>query len=967
MNKTIRRHLRPKNKNNILKEFLMSVKAMAGIIPSYKKRWEFLSEKHRELEDKLESILKEYSESPSPNWPYWSNAVIGVFGAGKTQFLYHIYQKSLQYGFLPLYFLAEDLFGDIFKVDEDERTPGKLSEIASKKVETAKNAIAKNDREALEKILNPKNREELREMIQDLLNVFSSKNVSNAKTVVLVDELEQQYKSLQDKVRADERSPLRDWLERKDFLKFVALAPAGIYEMGKADQTRCHRLVIPPVDVEYIKKKYFRQHPGKANACWWLSRGKPRHVFKAFEKLRDLNTTALEPGEIKLFIRDELDPIGEEPSSVPPAILEGLPVTKWRYVLDLSPIETEPKRRYCVNADRLNFALLAEKLSEFFKIRREEAVLVSYYLKTIIKALSDQHNLIYLDPNDLAELFALTIDLLLEYEHASPGTKERLGEFMRLYEDSKDPSLHAYLLHFWEMKETVKGLPLTIKEIRATFPFPIMNPIVKGHLPKAVKEKWEGKGLPLWKWEKNNTTILFFASWRDFENYVQTDEFRDLALPQGKGVLYILPAGELKEKKSPLIEWLERNGKVRGLVTPSLLTDFLLSLAGEIEGEIPGRFSEIISILQESKENEILSRKVRIYYESINRLVSNSLPEPSPLWIESPPYADTVWGKNQIGDRKIVIPCIALAFADLSLKERQLVALLHELFKGGRKGAGVGDLHFSLPRGGYVSMATDILTRYESGDLKESEPISKLKRYFKKHKELVSLARLVSLNDFLKLENEENINRLLESFWRAVRGEFDYKGLDYLANWLEKDVLPTIDAAVNIEARAVNILGLEGIDFEESEDIVRAKDSLQRLLQGIKEALTDEGEGAPLVKALFTLFVRPLKDKESTLSDLQGQLEEARQALDNLEKVCENLRKNLWEYRKASQFAEIKEEHIEEAISEVTSLRGRITLRQLTEKADDGRQRLESLSSLLEELEKQIDLLSQNFNELTRG
>lgn len=940
---------------------------MIGIFPSYGGIWESLSEKHRELEDKLEVILKGYSGTPNLNWPHWANAVVGVFGSGKTQFLYHVFKKSLEGGFLPLYFFAEDLFGEIFVTEKENQTPGVLSEIAFGIVEDAKKAIAKRDKAALEEILNPRKRRDLTEMINDLLEKFASIDVYGAKIVVLVDELEQQYKSLQNEVRSDEQSPLRDWLERKDCLKFVALAPAGIYEMGGADQTRCYRLIIPAVDVTYIRQKYFPHHTGKANACWWLSRGKPRHVFKAFEKLKDLHIGNMEPGDIQLFVRDELDPIGQEPSSVPPAILEGLEVNKWQYVLDLSSRDGESRRRYRIKVDTLDSALFAERLAKFFRLRREDAVLISYYFKMILKALCDDENYMYVNPKDLSELFALSVDLLLEYEHASPGVKERLGEFMRLYQESKDQSLHAYLLDLWELVETPKGIILSIEEIRRTFPFPVMNPIVKGYVPEKMKEKWEGNGLPIWRWEEGNITILFFASRRDFEEYAQTDEFRDLVLPQDRGVLYILPMGQVEKEKTPLLQWFERNGKLRGVAASPLLTDFLLSVSGEIEERTPGRLIETLSTLQEDKSDPILSRKVRVYLESINQLVKSSIPKPLPLWVGPPPDAETLWGKRQIGDRSIVVPNIALAFADVKLKERELIAQLHELFKGGREGKGVGDLHFTLPRGGYISMATDVLPRYERGELKEAPPILRLRRYFKGESELTSLVRLVHLVDFLKLEGEEDINRLLESFWRAIRGDFYFEGLDEMVLWLERDVATTLNEAVNLEAKAIKFLGLEGIDFEGNQELVRAKDSIDKLLDSAKAALADKSAAASLIKALYKLYTIHLNNIQSELVELRALIKDADNALDKLQEACNGLQKNRWEYEEAVQFAELKEEDVEKAIVKETSVHGKLTLEGLVEKAVQGKDHLESISGGLNSLQTLIDELGKSFDNLRKG
>ena len=174
-----------------------------------------------------------------------------LLGAGKTHLLYHVFDKCGEAGFLPFYFSAEDLFGGIFKVDAETRTPGKLSEIASTKVNAIVNALEGGDERTLRRLMNPRDRVDLEFMTQSVVDRFCKCDVGELKLVLLVDELEQRYRPLQEAVRTGERSPLREWLERKDSLKFLALAPSGTCEMGEADQTRCRRIVIPAVDVEH--------------------------------------------------------------------------------------------------------------------------------------------------------------------------------------------------------------------------------------------------------------------------------------------------------------------------------------------------------------------------------------------------------------------------------------------------------------------------------------------------------------------------------------------------------------------------------------------------------------------------------------------------------------------------------------------------------------------------------------------
>lgn len=538
---------------------------------------------------------------------------------------------------------------------------------------------------------------------------------------------------------------------------------------------------------------------------------------------------------------------------------------------------------------------------------------------------------------------------------------------MGLYEGFKEPILHVYLPRIWETRDTLRKLPLSIGEIRRTFPFPIMNPMVKNHVPENMKKKWEGNGLPIWRWEIGNITVLFFASQRDFERYSQTDEFLDLTIPQERGAIYILPAGELEGEGSSLLQWLERNGKLKRATASPLITGFLLSLAGEIKEQIPERLMETLSTLKEEKEEPILSRKVRIYSESINELIKTSLPKPVSFCVGVPMDADTIWGQKQIGESGVAVPGLALAFVDFDLKERVLVTQLHELFKGGISGGGVGDLQFSLRRTGHTSIATQILPRYVRGELKDSEPISRLRGYFKGERELTELARLVTLPVFLKLEDNADINRLLEAFWRAIRGEFNYEGLDELILWLERDVVPTIDEAIELERKSIELFGLEGIDFEDAEEIVRAKDAFKRDLQGAKSAMEDKGGGAILVKALYRLFSIELRNEERCLRSLQAGLREARDIPDKLNKAGEDLKKNFWECRDAVQFIGLGEEDIEKTISSETSFKGGFKLQEISEKAEKSKNWLEKISSDLNKLESRIGELNEVFSGFKEG
>lgn len=942
---------------------------MARIIPLVEIKWEHFSRSHEELEKKVDGVLEQYAATPGPEF-VWSHVVVGTFGAGKTQFLFHVFNKALEKGLLPLYFLAEDLFGEIIRGEvETAWLPGNVADLVAEKVSKAKDSISKGDRLALTDILNPQTENATR-MMDQLIDRFAHKDASSLKGVLLLDELEQQYRTLQAKVRVDERSPLRAWLERKNHLRFLALAPVGIYEMGGADQTRVGRLVIPLVDITYVREKYFPQDVGKANACWWLSRGKPRHLFKAVERLKDVEISSLETSQAYHIISDELDPIGQEPSKVPPAVLESISATKYTSILDLAPIEGQTARRFCIDMNKFDAGLLAEKLIDALKVGRGNSVLISSYFGVVSRALSDDHGFTYLSTDELAELLALALDLLLEYEHASPGVKDSLREIMSAYEGVRQPILYVSLAPLWDMKETPKQLPLSVREVREAFPFPIMNPIVKNYIPEDIKARWEGKGSPIWKWEEGSITVLFFASWRDFDSYSETDEFSSLALPEGSGVLYILPTDQQEGEKRMVHEWLERNGKLAKAVAPPLPAGFLLSSAGEIQQNIPGDLSKVLSDFQENNEDVILSRKARIYSEAIHDIVKSHLPRPTAFCKEIPPYSDTIWGKAQIGNRAIAIPGCALAFGGLNPVEKALAIQLRELFRGGREGRGAGFLHPFLGRAGHVSIADNLLPHYDrKRELRDSEPITRMRDYFGTlERELADLARLVPLNDFVKLENEEDRNRLLEAFWRATRGELDDTGLGELVERLEMEVVPVASEASTLEMQAIKHLGIAGVDFEDAEKVVRAKDGLGKLSQQANDVIQDKSSGAFVLRSLYKLFISELIDNvERNVRNLRSALGAVRGSLDDLNNASEDLRNNFWQCTKATQFAELKEDDIKAMISQEVQVDGTVTLHELETHARQATASLETLSERFSTLENSLGKLGTAFGGIKEG
>jgi hypothetical protein len=630
----------------------------------------------------------------------------------------------------------------------------------------------------------------------------------------------------------------------------------------------------------------------------------------------------------------------------------------------------EKKRRYEIDVNKLDVGILATKLIEAFNLHKSNAILVAEYFKRTTKALSNEDRVTYILDNELPELFCLALDHLLEYEYGSPELSGTLGEILNLYERviKEDAAVYGIIGRLWELKDSEWQLPFTVGELRKVFPFPVMNPIVKSHTPADMRKKWEGKGLPLWKWAEGNVAVLFFASERDFESYFEKDEFLSLALPDSRGVLSLLATGEKLKGEKHLIAWLKTNEKLQIIELPPLLTDFLLSATGEMQGEPPGDIQLYLKNFREDKEDILLSRKAEIYREAMDEITRNSLPKPVTFYKGVLPDADTVWGKSQIADRDISVSGIALAFADLTREERQILAELRELFKGGREGKGSGDLHALLPRGGYPTLVDDILPRYGTKrELKDSEPISRLKGYWRSEErsKLIGLARILHCDAFLRLHSDEDMSRLLEALWRTVRGEFVFEGMDSLIQKFERDILPVLKECRDLEKKGVRDYGLNGLNFEDNETLVKALSGFEKLLEIAKRAIDEKASASVLVKCIVRMFMSSL-DVENQVRRLASLSGSATRALEELEKASNDLKKNFWEYPKATKFLGMTEDSIKKLVSEQTRMSGTPTLQKLETDAKERKEYFERISHGLGQLDKKLGELQSIFDQMKK-
>src|SRR6266567_403657 len=103
---------------------------MPTIFANYDSEFQPLSHAHERLLARASQLLRAYSAGETLHPSY---AVIGTFGAGKTQFLYWLHRQALELNAVPILFLAEDLFNEIIR-GEKPFTQGDVAALVTEKV-----------------------------------------------------------------------------------------------------------------------------------------------------------------------------------------------------------------------------------------------------------------------------------------------------------------------------------------------------------------------------------------------------------------------------------------------------------------------------------------------------------------------------------------------------------------------------------------------------------------------------------------------------------------------------------------------------------------------------------------------------------------------------------------------------------------------------------------------------------------
>jgi len=155
------------------------------------------------------------------------------------------------------------------------------------------------------------------------------------------------------------------------------------------------------------------------------------------------------------------------------------------------------------------------------------------------------------------------------------------------------------------------------------------------------------------------------------------------------------------------------------------------------------------------------------------------------------------------------------------------------------------------------------------------------------------------------------------------------------------------------------------INFEDKEELVNAKDGIEKLLEIAKKSKNDQGSAAPLIKCIVNVFMDALAGKiEKDIKVLESQSSNVKNAIEELKKVSENLKKNFWEYPKAIKFIGITEEDIERIVSEQMKMDSVYTLKELENEVNERKEYLRNISENLETLNSKLENLKEIFNQI---
>jgi len=749
--------------------------------------WLPLSEQHLKHLQHLERILTEYLRG---NKDIPAVAVVGPYGQGKTQLLFHIVKKVVEEGGVPVYTHADRIVKLINqKTGEDAKV---LPLDLPKYIQEA----------MLEEIRNIRNGQSKKNTLltnQQVINYLEGRltgDLGNKPMVLLIDELEQAYQTLRDKIDTSDRNPIRSLLNPKEILTVLAFAPRSIYEYelgatlgeGEAETSRLSIFPLPTLSPKELRRFLKIPSRGFANFIWWLSRGRARHAIKA---LQESQKYAMEETRGFRSFVESMGRIGGVPSFDLDALTDrkGNFATKWKDVLNLVPSSTTNEEEWAL-LFRIDGDFAPKAISFFGKLgfSGTYSMILADYLSLLLRAISSEDEEAIIKKKDALSLLVATYELSLEHTY-DEGFISSLQK--DLDELQTNPSLRYSLPDIMEeagiaeSKKLSEFLPFDFERVLRFFPFPLSSPRLPGTSTNEV-EKWlKNVGDNLLAEDKEGpTSLLFFKDFDHFKVYYEKrkHKFVEQTLPEKSLAAILLLEGEYSSTQSPaLVLWLRNQGRLNvERVRPSLLADFLcnalfLTKPDFSQPRLPLR-KEIESLREEFRESgdRATARKIYHYRSALDefiRSVSQTLPGTSKSFTyEKQGVAFEGAYERQKSSRAFFYPFCLACYVEDTEGLRALAQLRASSERSERP------LNEYLPEeGGYRTAVRFLPTTH--GTLKvprHSDSVGTIKSFFKdKVTDLENLVDSLSKEEFRMLVDDELSRFLLDAYYESKR----FKGI----------------------------------------------------------------------------------------------------------------------------------------------------------------------------------------------
>ena len=836
-----------------------------GYIADLGTEWVPLSVLHQKFAERMEDYVSQYL---SGNRGTPRIAIVGPYGQGKTQLLFHILKKTLEKGGVPFYTHADLVVKSIEReIGKDQRViPSDLPKLLHKTVLSDIAAIAGGSFENVV-LMHP-------DVIQWMKIHFSSVEESKG-IVLLIDELEQSYENLQDKVDSKDRNPLRGLIDAKEIFTILSFAPRSIYEYkmsaalgeGEAETRRLDIFNLPPVSPVELKTFLKIDNRGFANFIWWLSRGRAGLALKAFNNSG--NYSLQEQAGFQSFV-ESMGQISGVPCLDSDSFMdkEGNFLKNWLQILKIEPSPATSQEDWS-----LSFSLGKEfdlnAINFFGKLgfSGKHSITLSTFLRLILEAISGANGIAYLGKKDSTPLLRAVYELTLEHTY----DEEFISVLQsKLDELQADPNLRYILPDKMEESslvqrlKTVECLPIDFEKILDCFPFPLSSPQLPGTNDKDVKKWLRGvESNPLAEDSEGSVAILFFSDQDHFKRYCEQSRhsFIEKSLPQKSKTLVIMTSDDVNLNSLPaLASCLRKQGRLEiRRLRPLLLTGFvtnalfLLSQSNSGNSLSLRKQLDLLKKQFKDKSDRATVRKIERYSSGLaDFLVSSS--HNFPLVAKSFSYGRTGAGFEEQFERQKSSPGFfypfVLAFFKGDAEGGKTLARLRELSERSQDPL----QEFLHELGGYRSAVRFLPKSDRKNSFQDSESVSVIRGYYcKLQTDLEELSTLLSIEEFMLLADDELSQFLLKAFYEGKR----FKGIntatkDDLHDYLEQslDIQKRIKSESQVIHESIGV-GFEGsLSFSSSQELAIAE------LQGMLDQI--ESWSSPVYQEIFAVFAEQI-------------------------------------------------------------------------------------------------------------